>query len=105
MYNKKKQTNMEFTNEQNQNPERGIQDISLVERDVVTIREAVQRAKEEGLPVSEYSLRRWVKSREIPVRWIGKKALIFYPSLAAYLRFDNNTPKTPFNESNEPMNL
>ena len=29
--------------------------------DVLTIREAVQRSKDEGVPVSEYTLRRWVK--------------------------------------------
>ena len=30
-------------------------------RDVLTIREAVQRSKDEGVPVSEYTLRRWGK--------------------------------------------
>ena len=56
---------------------------------VVTIREAVQRAKNEGLPVSEYALRTWVRSKAIPARKVGQKALIFYPNLVAYLRCDN----------------
>lgn len=30
--------------------------------DVLTIREAVRRSKDEGVPVSEYTLRRWVRS-------------------------------------------
>lgn len=37
-------------------------------RDVLTIREAVQRSKDEGVPVSEYALRRWVKVGAIPTR-------------------------------------
>lgn len=37
-------------------------------RDVLTIREAVQRAKNEGMPVSEYTLRHWVKIGAVPVR-------------------------------------
>lgn len=54
--------------------------------DVVTIREAVQRAKADGLPVSEYSLRAWVKSGAIPVRKVGQKALLFYPQLVRFLQ-------------------
>ena len=58
---------------------------------VVTIREAVQRAKADGLPVSEYTLRTWVRSGAIPVRKVGQKALIFYPNLIAYLRCDGSS--------------
>ena len=42
---------------------------------VVTVREAVQRAKADGLPVTEYTLRRWIKTGAIPVRNVGSKAL------------------------------
>lgn len=54
--------------------------------DVVTIREAVQRAKSDGMPVSEYTLRRWIKSGEIPSRRAGTKTLVFYPNLVRYLQ-------------------
>lgn len=54
--------------------------------DVLTIREATERAKAEGLPVSEYTLRRWVRTGEIPVRKTGTKMLIFYPNLVRYLQ-------------------
>lgn len=57
--------------------------------DVVTIREAVKRAKKEGLPVSEYSLRTWIKSGAIPVRRVGKKVLLYYPNLVSYLQCTN----------------
>ena len=62
---------------------------------VVTIREAVQRAKGEGLPVSEYSLRAWVKTGAIPVRKVGQKALLFYPHLVRYLQCEDGGDNIP----------
>ena len=53
--------------------------------DVVTIREAVQRSKIEGTPVSEYTLRRIIKSGGVPVRQVGTKVLLYYPNLVRYL--------------------
>ena len=65
--------------------------------DVLTIREAAQRARSEGLPVSEYSLRVWVKTGSIPVRSVGNKSLLYYPNLVSFLRCedggDNTTPQ------------
>lgn len=55
-------------------------------REIVTIREAVTRAKSEGLPISEYSLRGWIKSGEIPSRKAGNKTLLYYPNLIKYLQ-------------------
>lgn len=57
-------------------------------REVLTIREAVARAKDEGLPVSEHTLRCWIKTGAIPVRHAGTKALIYYPNLVKYLQCD-----------------
>jgi hypothetical protein len=59
---------------------------------VVTIREAVQRAKSDGVPVSEYTLRLWVKSGAIPVRKVGQKVLLYYPNLVRYLQCEDNYP-------------
>ena len=61
---------------------------------VVTIREAVQRAKSEGLPISEYTLRLWIKTGAIPVRRIGQKALVYYPHLVRYLQCADEQPAT-----------
>jgi len=44
--------------------------------DVVTVRQAVQRAKNDGFPVSEYTLRMWIKTGALPVRKAGAKLLI-----------------------------
>lgn len=57
---------------------------------VVTIREAVQRSKADGMPVSEYTLRRWVKSGVVPVRKVGQKVLLYYPNLVRYLKCEGN---------------
>lgn len=53
--------------------------------DVLTIRATVQRAKAEGLPVSEYTLRLWIKQGKIPVRNAGAKQLVYWPNVAAFL--------------------
>lgn len=52
---------------------------------VVTVREAVQRAKADGLPVTEYTLRRWIKTGAVPVRNVGNKALIYWPNIVRFL--------------------
>ena len=54
--------------------------------DVLTIRQAVARARSEGLPVAECAVRRWIKTGALPVRWAGSKALIYLPSLVAFLQ-------------------
>lgn len=62
---------------------------------VVTIREAVQRAKSDGLPVSEHALRQWVKTGAIPARKVGQKALLFYPNLVRYLQCEDGADNKP----------
>ena len=63
--------------------------------DVVTIREAVQRSKAEGLPVTEYTIRRWIKTGAIPVRTVGSKALLFYPNLVRFLQCEDGADNVP----------
>ena len=63
--------------------------------DVLTIREAVQRAKADGLPITEYTLRAWVRSGAIPTRKVGQKALLFYPNLVRYLQCADGSDNTP----------
>ena len=56
-----------------------------ISANVLTIPAAIERARAEGLPVTEYSLRAWVKSGALPVRRIGRKSLIFWPNLLSFL--------------------
>lgn len=63
--------------------------------DIITIREAVARAKKESLPVSEYALRKWVKNGEIPSRHAGNKTLLYYPNIIQFLHCE------PFSDTNK----
>ena len=56
---------------------------------ILTIRQAVARAKAEGIPITETALRRWVKSGAVPVRKAGAKQLLYFPNLVAYLRCED----------------
>lgn len=57
--------------------------------DVLTIRQTVKRAREEGLGISEYSLRNWIKKGVIPVQKAGNKVLIYYPNITTFIRAEN----------------
>lgn len=63
--------------------------------DVLTIREAVTRAKSEGIPVSEYTLRAWIKAGLIPIRHAGCKQLVYYPNLVRYLQCEDGGDNSP----------
>ena len=63
--------------------------------DVVTIREAVARAKADGLPVSEYMLRNWIRTGVLPVRYAGSRKLLYYPNLISFLRCEDGGDNTP----------
>ena len=67
--------------------------------DVVSIREAVQRARSEGMPVSEFSLRRWIKTGAVPVRKAGNKMLLYYPRLVEFLTCADGGDIRPLQES------
>lgn len=62
---------------------------------VLTIREAVQRAKADGMPISEYTLRQWVRIGAIPTRKVGQKVLLFYPNLIKYLQCEDGCDNAP----------
>ena len=63
--------------------------------DVLTIREAVQRSKAEGLPVTEYTLRHWGRIGAIPARKGGQKVLLFYPNLVRFLQCEDGCANQP----------
>lgn len=63
--------------------------------DVLTIKEAVQRSKAEGMPVSEYTLRRIIKSGRVPIRRVGQKMLLYYPNLVRYLTCADGADNIP----------
>lgn len=62
---------------------------------ICTVREATKRAKQDGFPVSEYTLRNWVRTGAIPVRKAGTKILLFYPNLLRYLQCEDGSDNKP----------
>ena len=67
----------------------------MAESDINTIPKLAQRAKDEGLPISAYSIRMLVKQGKIPVRYIGPKPLVSYSALIRYLSCADGCDNTP----------
>lgn len=63
--------------------------------DIMSISEIVERAKQDLLPVSEYALRRWVRTGAIPARKIGKKYLVSYSKVVRYLSCEDGQDNAP----------
>lgn len=60
-----------------------------------TIRGTVKRAKAEGLCISDYALRNWVKTGVVPSVPVGdKKRLIYFPNLVRFLTSSSDDPAT-----------
>lgn len=53
--------------------------------DIGTVPQHAKRAKDEGLPVSAYTIRRLIKQGIIPARYIGAKPVFSYSALLRYL--------------------
>ncbi len=55
--------------------------------DVLTVNQAVERARSEGLPIAACALRRWIKGGDFQgFRMAGAKVLIYYPALVEFLQ-------------------
>lgn len=62
---------------------------------MLTIRQSVVRLKEDEMPLSEYSLRLLVKRGSIPVRFVGQKALVYYPNIVSFLQCNGGGDNPP----------
>ena len=67
----------------------------MAAKNVLTVREAVQRAREDGLAVSEYSLRQWIKAGKLPSRQAGQKMLLYYPNLVRFIQCEDGGDNIP----------
>lgn len=67
--------------------------------DVLTVREAVKRARAENLPITEYSLRRWIRIGAVPVRTCGSKCLLYWPNLLSFVTCEAGADNTPASEA------
>lgn len=51
-----------------------------------TIRQTHQRLQQDGMNISENSLRVWVRNGILPEAFCGKKAYLYYPNVIALLK-------------------
>lgn len=66
-----------------------------MEKQVLTISETVSRAKLEGFPISEYTLRRALRSGSIPCRTVGRKYLIAWQNVKRWLLCEDGQDNAP----------
>lgn len=57
----------------------------MPEKAILTIKETVERSQERGMPLSEYTLRRALRTGAIPCRVLGKKYLIAWQNVEKWL--------------------
>lgn len=50
-------------------------------RDILNIKEAAARAREQGMNISEYTIRRVIRSGQVPCRIVGRTYLISWQKL------------------------
>ena len=64
--------------------------------DIVNMKEAVQRAAELGIPLSEYTLRRAIRSGQLPCRIVGRTYLISWEKLLRWISCEDgcDNPET-----------
>lgn len=70
----------------------------MAQSDINTVPKLAQKAKADGLPVSEYTIRRLIKQGLLPARYIGPKPVASYSALVRYLSCEDgcdNAPTTP----------
>lgn len=63
--------------------------------DINTVPKLAQRAKADGLPISEYTIRRLIKCGKLPVRYIGVKPVASYAALVRYLSCADGCDNVP----------
>lgn len=57
--------------------------------DILKIRDAVARARENGMDISEYTLRRAIRSGQLPCRIVGRTYLISWQNLLNWVNCAN----------------
>ena len=70
--------------------------------DIGTVPQHAKRAKAEGIPVSEYSIRRLIKQGIIPARYIGPKPVFSYTALMRYLSCEDGSDNAPATRAATP---
>ena len=69
------------------------------ERQILGIQETVQKSKSAGLPISEYTLRRALRSGAIPCRRVGRTYLIAWKNVENWLLCSDGADNAPPTEN------
>ena len=67
----------------------------MAQSDINTVPKLAQRAKAEGLPISEYTIRRLIKTGAIPARFVRPKPLVSYTALVRYFSCEDGCDNAP----------
>ena len=67
----------------------------MVEPDINTVPKLAKRAKADGLPISEYTIRRLIKTGALPARYIGPKPVASYSALVRYFSCEDGCDNAP----------
>lgn len=81
----------------------------MLEKSILTIQETVERSRQRGMPISEYTLRRALRSGAIPCRIVGRKYLIAWANVERWLmcidNADNPATDIAFNNPIRPVSV
>lgn len=64
---------------------------SFQEREILNIQETLARAERNGFPISEYTLRRALRSGAIPCRIVGRTYLIAWSNFVKWLMCEDSS--------------
>lgn len=70
-------------------------DDSLNTAEIMNIQQTVQRAREEGIPLSSYTLRRAIQSKELPCRVVGRTYLILWSNVLKWIKCEGEFAPLP----------
>lgn len=63
--------------------------------DICSVPQLARRAKEEGLPVTAYTIRRLIREGKIPARFVGPKPLVSYAAVVRYFSCEDGSDNVP----------
>ena len=61
---------------------------NIMEMDVMNMKQLVARAKACGINISEYTLRRAIRMKELPCKVIGRTYLIHWDSFLRWISYE-----------------
>jgi hypothetical protein len=63
----------------------------MIYPDILSIARTAVRCKDEGIPLSEKALRRFVKNGTLSAVQTGKKALLYFPNVREFVKKGNTS--------------